>query len=149
MTFCGLCSGNRTCSFCRVSSWSFDRSKACVANLDFSSSWNFNKGVTGPFLTSPLGANFDPRGEVVPQGWSYPLGVKFSVRPSILLNSSVHPWGWTKGWTFPLGDKFHPWEPSPLLGLKFTLGASGEDKNGPMDGANPTTAAFKTTSVLK
>jgi hypothetical protein len=24
--------------------------------------------IRGPFLTSPLGANFDPRGEVVPQG---------------------------------------------------------------------------------
>jgi hypothetical protein len=41
----------------------------------------------GPFLT------LTPRGEVVPQGyilsprWSYTLGVKFSVLPSILLNS--------------------------------------------------------------
>jgi hypothetical protein len=68
--------------------------------------------------------NFTPRGKVVPQGWilsprgefcppganfvpwvwSYPLGVKFSACPSILLNNSVHPWGWTKVWTFPLGD---------------------------------------------
>jgi hypothetical protein len=24
--------------------------------------------IRGPFLTSPLGLNFDPRGEVVPQG---------------------------------------------------------------------------------
>jgi hypothetical protein len=24
--------------------------------------------IRGPFLTSPLGANFDPRGEVVPHG---------------------------------------------------------------------------------
>jgi hypothetical protein len=36
-----------------------------------------------PFLTSPLGANFDPRGEFCP------LGVKFSVHPSFLLNSRV------------------------------------------------------------
>jgi hypothetical protein len=51
----------------------------------------------GPFLTSPLGAHFDPKGEVVPQGWilspgwSYPLGVKFSVCPSTLLNSRECP----------------------------------------------------------
>jgi hypothetical protein len=29
----------------------------------------------------------EQRGEVIPWGRSYPLGVKFSVRPSILLNS--------------------------------------------------------------
>jgi hypothetical protein len=57
---------------------------------------------SGPFLTSPLGANFDPRGDVVPQGRCCPpgamlsprgeicsLGMKFSVHPSILLNSRV------------------------------------------------------------
>jgi hypothetical protein len=32
----------------------------------------------GPILTSPLGANFDPRGKVVPQGWILSLGVKLS-----------------------------------------------------------------------
>jgi hypothetical protein len=26
------------------------------------------QGKRGPFFTSPLGANFDPRGEIVPQG---------------------------------------------------------------------------------
>jgi hypothetical protein len=48
----------------------------------------------GPFLTWPLGANFDPRGEVVPQGWIlFPRcevitwGGEFYVRPSILLNN--------------------------------------------------------------
>jgi hypothetical protein len=41
----------------------------------------------GPFLTLPLGANFAPRGEVVPQGEFCPFGVKLSVCPSILLNS--------------------------------------------------------------
>jgi hypothetical protein len=47
----------------------------------------------GPFLTSPLGVNFDTRGEVVPRRELCPLGVKFSlvvtfsVRPSILLSS--------------------------------------------------------------
>jgi hypothetical protein len=40
--------------------------------------------VRGPFLTSPLGANFDPRGEVVPQGWICPLGVKLSPAGEIL-----------------------------------------------------------------
>jgi hypothetical protein len=44
------------------------------------------------FLTSPLGANFDPRGEVVhhgwyifvPWGWNYSLGVKVSPEGEIL-----------------------------------------------------------------
>jgi hypothetical protein len=36
----------------------------------------------GPFLTSPLGANFLPRGEVVPQGWILSPG------------GEVIPWGW-------------------------------------------------------
>jgi hypothetical protein len=36
----------------------------------------------GPFLTLPLGANFDLRGEVVPQGWI--------LSPV----SKVIPWGW-------------------------------------------------------
>jgi hypothetical protein len=80
--------------------------------------------IWGPFLTSPLGANFTPRGDFVPQGWkcplgpgwSYPLGVKFSVRPSILLNSrECSPWGWTKGWISPRGDTFHPWGPGVKL----------------------------------
>jgi hypothetical protein len=62
----------------------------------------------GPFLTSPLGANI---------WWSCPpgnefcsLGVKFSVRPSILLNrESIHPWDG--------GER---------------TGARGEVKNGPL-----------------
>jgi hypothetical protein len=49
----------------------------------------------GPFLTWPLGANFDPRGEVVPQGRGEhyprgkisPLGTKFTPR------GEVYPWG--------------------------------------------------------
>jgi hypothetical protein len=57
----------------------------------------------GPFLTSPLGANFDHRGEVIPWGWNSLFA------PSILLNSrECSPWLWTKGWTFPLGDNFQP-----------------------------------------
>jgi hypothetical protein len=40
-------------------------------NLRFDVKVVYNQaGVSteGPFLTSPLGSNFDPRGEVVPQG---------------------------------------------------------------------------------
>jgi hypothetical protein len=63
---------------------------------------------------------------------SNPLGVKFSVRPSILLNSrECSPLGWTKGWTFPLGDKFNPRGPSSPQGVKFTLGGQGEANNSP------------------
>jgi hypothetical protein len=36
------------------------------------------RGLRGPFLTSTLGANFDPRGEVVSQGWIMSPGVKLS-----------------------------------------------------------------------
>jgi hypothetical protein len=37
----------------------------------------------------PPGAKLSPRSEhFVPWGWSYPMGVKFSVGPSILLNST-------------------------------------------------------------
>jgi hypothetical protein len=93
-----------------------------------------------PFLTSPLGANFDLRSEAVPQGWilspggwSYPLGVRLSVRPSILLNSwQCSPLGVNKGVNIPsrghishLGAKFTPGSSSPL-------GARGEVKNGPL-----------------
>jgi hypothetical protein len=84
--------------------------------------------------------NFAPRGELnpqgrscptgvnfVPYGWSYPLGVKFSVRPSILLiRCECSPGGWMKGWTFPLVAKFHP------LGQNSPLGAMGEVKNVPL-----------------
>jgi hypothetical protein len=79
--------------------------------------WNKTEGQEsrGPFLTSSLGANFDPRGEFVPQGricppgvtfvpwgWSCPLGVKFSVSSSILLNSrECSPRGERRGEHFP------------------------------------------------
>jgi hypothetical protein len=67
--------------------------------------------------------NFAPRGKVGPQGWilspgswSYPLGVKFSVRPSILLNNREcsplgGPWGVNftpRGQISPQGDKLTP-----------------------------------------
>jgi hypothetical protein len=54
--------------------------------------------------------NFAPRGKLWPQGWILPPeGVKFSARPSILLNSrECSPLGVNEGWTFPLGAKFHP-----------------------------------------
>jgi hypothetical protein len=81
--------------------------------------------------------NFAPGGEVVPQGWIYPLGVKLSVRPSILLNYTdcsplcvnkgvnVRP----RGQISPLGAKFtpmcevHSWEPRVKLrmALRFSL----------------------------
>jgi hypothetical protein len=38
----------------------------------------------GPFLTSPLGANFDPQGRSCPQGRICPLGVKLSPGGEIL-----------------------------------------------------------------
>jgi hypothetical protein len=38
----------------------------------------------GPFLTLPLGANFDPRGEVVPQGRICPPGANFAPWGEIL-----------------------------------------------------------------
>jgi hypothetical protein len=90
-------------------------------------------------LTLPLGANFDPRGEVASQewtlspgwGWSYPLEVKFYVRPSIPINNRVCSplgpevnkganipfWGqsspmWAK---FTHRDKLHPWGQNMLL----------------------------------
>jgi hypothetical protein len=72
----------------------------------------------GPFLTLPLGANFDPRGKVVPRGCNYLFAPPFFWRVD-----SAHPWGWMKGWTFSLGDKFHPWEPS--LEERFTSGGPG------------------------
>jgi hypothetical protein len=55
--------------------------------------------------------NFAPRGKL------WPPGVKFSVRPSILLNSGECSPLWVnkRGWTFPLGDKFHPWGPGIKL----------------------------------
>jgi hypothetical protein len=43
--------------------------------------------ISGWSLTSPPGAKLSPRSEFCPQGLSYPLGVKVSVRPYILLNS--------------------------------------------------------------
>jgi hypothetical protein len=71
----------------------------------------------GQFLTSPLGAKFDP------QGWSWPLGGKLSpragwrpsVRPFVLLNiKECSPLGLNEGWAILLWDKVHPW------GAKFT-----------------------------
>jgi hypothetical protein len=68
----------------------------------------------GPFLTSPLGESFDP------QGWSYSLGVKFIVRPSILLNSrECSPLG------VNLGVNISPRGQSSPLGVKVTPGGQG------------------------
>jgi hypothetical protein len=88
----------------------------------------------GPFLTSPLGAKLAPRGNFcppeanfVPWGWSYPLRVKFSVCPSILLNNrecstlgvnegvnipprgQISPQGWSQEW--PSGPQGWNWSP--------------------------------------
>jgi hypothetical protein len=80
-----------------------------------------SKIARGPFLTSPLGENFDPRGEVVPKGQFNPLGVKLSpVCPSILLNSrECSPLGVNEGLNIPPRGQISP------------LGVRGEVKNGP------------------
>jgi hypothetical protein len=63
----------------------------------------------GSFLTLPLGANFDPRGEFCP------MGVKFSVGPSFPLNSrECSPLGLNEGVNIP------PWGQISPLGAKFT-----------------------------
>jgi hypothetical protein len=86
-----------------------------------------------PFLTSPLGVNFDHQGKVVPQGLTLSPKVKFSVRPSILLNSrECSPLGVNEGMNIPPGDKFHPWGPSSPLGANFTphvreIGFTGQE----------------------
>jgi hypothetical protein len=74
----------------------------------------------GPFLTSPLGTNFDPMGDVVPRGEFSPLGVKFSVHPSILLNiRECSPLGVNEGVNIPPRGQISP------LGAKFTPGRQG------------------------
>jgi hypothetical protein len=91
--------------------------------------------IRGPFLTSPLGANFDPQVRncppgvnLSPRGEVIALGCNSVFAPPLFWTiKSVHPWGWTS----PLWYNFHPWGPSSSLGVKFTLGARGEVKNGP------------------
>jgi hypothetical protein len=97
---------------------------------DFTVTWQYSQreqlfflygsNSRGPFLTYPLGANFDPRGGVVPLGWSYSLGVKFSVHPSILLSSRE---------CSPLG--VNEWVNISPRGQISPQGARGEVKNGP------------------
>jgi hypothetical protein len=73
--------------------------------------WTLGGQNSPPGTTSPLRPilNFAPRGKLWPQGWSYPLGAKFSVRPSILLNSRVFtPGGERSGEHFPYGINFTP-----------------------------------------
>jgi hypothetical protein len=149
-----------TCLFFVSSTW--------IQSFSWPAAWTTLRNVCAKTPRPIL--NFAPRGKLWPQGqscppvvnfvplsWSYPLGVKFFVRPSILLHSSVHPWGWTKGWTFPLGDKWHPWgqflrefaptrrvcayttvAPRREVGAyasfkkQWPLGARGEVKNGPL-----------------
>jgi hypothetical protein len=62
--------------------------------------------------------SFAPRGRVWPQGRSYPLRMKFSVRPSILLNGSeCSPLGVNKGVNITPRGQLHPWGP----GVKFSM----------------------------
>jgi hypothetical protein len=72
---------------------------------------NFNpRGkLRGEFV--PQGWILSPRGEVICWGWN-----SLFVPPFFQTIPSVHAW---EG-TFSLGDKVHPWEPSSLLGAKFT-----------------------------
>jgi hypothetical protein len=108
--------------------------------------WKFTPGTWGPLLTSPLGANFTPRGEFVLQGWivssggevvlwgwSYPLGVKFSVCPSILLNSrECSPLGVNEGVNIPPRGEHSPRGQISPQGAKLTPGDRGEVMNGPL-----------------
>jgi hypothetical protein len=81
-----------------------------------------------PILNYALGANFDPKCKVVPPGGSYPLGVKYSVRPSIILNSrECSPLGVNEGVNIPPRGQISP------LGAKFN--PRGEVKNGPLKGS--------------
>jgi hypothetical protein len=71
----------------------------------------YYKHLRAGFQSRPQERTLAPRGEVGPQGWSCHLGVKSSVRPSILLNT---PRGVRRGEQSPyLGNKVHP------LGAKF------------------------------
>jgi hypothetical protein len=68
----------------------------------------------------PQGRSCTPGVNFVPWGWSYLLGVKFSVCPSIILNSrECSPLGVNKGVNIP-----------PRVQISL-LGARGEVKNGP------------------
>jgi hypothetical protein len=87
----------------------------------------------GSFLILPLGLNFDPRDEVVPQEWILSPGaggevipgVKFSVRPSILLNSrECSPLGVNAGVNEGVN--------TPPRGQISPPGARGGVKNGPL-----------------
>jgi hypothetical protein len=110
--------------------------------------------VHGPFLTSPLGANFDPRGGVVPWGWCYPLGVKSSVHPSILLNSrECSPLGVNEGVNIsprrqisPLGVNFTQW-PSALSEFSSQWLEHHTIYRSTWPGANPTIASYNASVV--
>jgi hypothetical protein len=81
-----------------------------------------NTRPAGILFLRPI-LNFAPRGKLWPQGWSYPLGVKFFVRPSILLNSrECSPLGVNEGVNISPRRQISP------------LGARGKVKNGPLTG---------------
>jgi hypothetical protein len=81
----------------------------------------------GPFLTSPIGANFTPRGEFAPPGVKISPGGEILCLP---LHSSQQqrvftPGGERRGEHSPLGDNIDPWMSSSPLGMKFTPGGQG------------------------
>jgi hypothetical protein len=89
--------------------------------------------------------NFTPRGEFCPPGanfvpwvWSYPLGVKLSVCPSILLNYREYsPLGLNGGVNIPLGDQFHPWGPGAKLRMALCSFLTGMWGQGSTPGLPP------------
>jgi hypothetical protein len=118
----------------------YQQSKQPPLGLPFSWLQRFmteDHATRGPLLTSPQGANFEPRCEVVPQGWILypggeviPWGWNFLFVPPLFYTiESVRTWGrgWRNGWTFPLGDKFYPrgqsspWGPGVKLRIALRL----------------------------
>jgi hypothetical protein len=83
--------------------------------------------LTPRFKLWPQGRSCPPEVSFVPWCWSYPLGVKFSVRPFILLGKQCSPLGGERRVNIPLGDKFLP------CGWSLLLGARCEVKTGPLE----------------
>jgi hypothetical protein len=93
--------------------------KALKRNIDMG---RWKASGQRPILNfSPRDNRWPPGANLFPKGWSYSLGVKFSVCPSILLNSrKCSPLLVNKGVNIPPRGQISP------------LGASGEVKNGPL-----------------
>jgi hypothetical protein len=93
----------------------------CKKNVNGQHGQRFSLSVHVHFQTLGSGMrlilNFAPRGEVVLQGWTLSLGVKFSAGPSILLNSrECSPLRVYEGVNLILRGQISP------LGAKFTPG---------------------------